>query len=72
MNNYTHPDILQMERCGYLYGEKQENVLLGDCEECGESVYSDICGDAYKTDSGMIFCCEECCHDFFGIRSVDA
>ena len=68
---FTHPDILKVERDGYLYGCGEENKLLGNCEECGDSIYSEYSGDAYQTDEGELFCSLECCHDYYGIRSVD-
>lgn len=71
MINYTHPDILHIERTGHMYNEQSGNVWIGDCEQCGEGIYSEYCGDAYETDSGLMFCCRECCDEFYGIRSVD-
>ncbi len=69
---FTHPDILKVERDGYLRGNGEgENELLGYCEECGDSVYYEYSGDAYKTDDGKLFCTMECCHENLGVRRVD-
>lgn len=70
-NDYTHPDILRIERTGYLHGDEQSNVRLGYCEQCGESVMEEYSGDAYETDEGVLFCSLECCHEYYGIRRVD-
>ncbi len=70
MHDYTHPDIERVERTGYLYGEPG-NKRLGYCEQCGDSVMEEYSGDAYETDEGFIFCCMECCHEYYGIRRVD-
>lgn len=71
MQNYTHSAILHTERTGYSYKICDDNVLIGECHECGDSIYSEYCGDALVTDSGVMFCCRECCDEFYGIRKVD-
>ena len=70
MERLSHPIIEHIERTGYPYGMGENNVVLGECEACGDDIYSEYCGDALKTDDGM-FCCRECCDKYYGIRSLD-
>ena len=65
----THPDILQAERTGYLYEEPPPPKRLGKCELCSRTVYDDN-GDAVESNDG-VFCCMDCCEDYYGIRRLD-
>lgn len=63
--NMTHPDILKMNRCGYLY-EPPEIRNLGECDNCGEDLTTDyaIFEDRYWNK----FCCRDCAIQFHGIK----
>ena len=71
MQSFTHPTIEHIERTGYPYKMREENVLLGQCVECGKYIYSEFCGDALRTNSGLMFCRRECSDKYFGISEVD-
>lgn len=64
--NYTHPDILKMERDGYL--DKPKEKLLGRCDFCGDYIYEN---DKQAVESmDYIFCCEACCYKYYGIKHI--
>ena len=67
----THPDILRVERTGYPCVIPNDNSVIGWCKNCGKKIYDDYSGDALVTDSGDMFCNNECCFEFYGIRKVD-
>lgn len=64
----THPDIEKIEHTGYLHEEKSVK-LLGNCECCDCLVF-DNNGLACKSPDG-IFCCEDCCHEYYEIQSLE-
>lgn len=49
MTNLTHPDILKMERDGYLGSEPKP---VARCDYCGAEIYP---GEAYYDVFGCIF-----------------
>lgn len=63
----THPDILKMERDGYL-DSPHKPKLIGICDYCGDDIYDDC--DAVES-SDYIFCDIKCCFDYYGIRKVE-
>lgn len=59
----THPDILKMERDGFLGSAPR---IMGVCMECGEQIEE---GDTYYEDSdGGVFCSLECVLEHTGIK----
>lgn len=59
----THPDILKMERDGFLGGPPK---VIGPCRTCGETIME---GDTYYDDNeGGLFCCLECVLENAGIQ----
>lgn len=63
--NMTHPDILKMERDGFL-GSDPECIFR--CRQCGmEIVDGDIC---YEDADDNRFCCKECAMENHEIRKI--
>lgn len=65
----THPDILRVEKTGYLYGEPAEPKKIGTCIYCGLPIYDDD-GDAYESPDGY-FCEIECVLEYHNVRLVN-
>ncbi|MBE5039227.1 hypothetical protein [Ructibacterium gallinarum] len=63
----THPDILTMEKLGYLPPESAPHKI-GYCLYCDEPLFE---GDTELTEStdGM-FCSMDCCHEYYEIRHI--
>ncbi len=66
--NMTHPDILKMERDGYLGDAGIEAKFIGECAECGEAIYVDY--DHYVDEDGQKFCGVECALRYHGVSEA--
>ena len=64
----THPDILKMERDGYL-SEPEEYTFLGYCEECGEEITDEYAH--VRQEEGLFFCDMECVKKYYGLKEMN-
>ncbi len=61
----THPDILKMERDGYLGRPAREPKFIGECAECGEAIYFGY--DHYIDEEGRKYCDADCALKWYRI-----
>ncbi len=64
----THPDILKMERDGYLGVPVKAPKFIGECAECGEAIYFGY--DHYIDENGTKFCSVDCALKGHGITEA--
>lgn len=65
--NMTHPDILKMERYGFI-GKARKPQYLGECKNCGS-----VLTDEYEchTSKDGLFCSRECIDKYYEIEHVN-
>ena len=63
----THPDILKLERDGYL-PQTQETDFLGRCAECGGPLYDNA---AHVLSRDGLFCDTGCCELYYQIKHIE-
>ncbi len=62
----THPDILAIERHGFLPLGKS-GVKIGRCIYCEENIYDD--SEPIESRDGL-FCDMDCCCEYYEIRKI--
>ncbi len=66
----THPDILKMERDGFLGVPEEESKFTSECAECGEAIYPGY--DRYVDEDGNEFCTVDCALKGHGISEASS
>ena len=61
----THPDILTIERFGYLHPES-EPVVVGYCCQCGQPLYDDE--ENLEDEDGLLWCDTDCLMKYYGVH----
>lgn len=64
----THPDILEVQRYGYVRSGSAKAKPIGVCLFCGSDVFRD--GDEHIKSFDGIFCNRDCCRSYYEIETV--
>lgn len=64
--NMTHPDILMVEKYGYVTPPVKAKVI-GRCTQCNEEITDEY--EYYESKDGL-FCCDDCLYAYYEIIKI--